>query len=208
MASFLLESQVREAARRRAREVGLEPADVLRRDGRSRRTRYDIFLSQTIRDAELVLGVYVLLTEGGYSVFCDWIDAPEDEPRNVTPANAELVRTVMKACDSLLFLDTPGAVQSLWMCWELGWFDGENGHVAVLPVVRDQRSYYSGREFLGLYPVAEIEPDGTLRIVRPAATNSWGVTLFESANWRDFPRWIERSPSDMRPRIIEGLRPW
>lgn len=208
MASFLLESQVREAARRRALEAGLESADVLRRDGRSRRTRYDIFLSQTIRDAELVLGVYVLLTEAGYSVFCDWIDTPEDEPRNVTPANAELVRTVMGVCDSLLFLDTPGAAQSLWMCWELGWFDGENGHVAVLPVVRDEHPYYSGREFLGLYPVTEIEPDGTLRIVRPPATNSWGVTLFESSNWRDFSRWVERSPSDMRPRIIEGLRPW
>ena len=104
-----------------------------------------MFMSQTIRDAEIVLGVYDLLTEMGYCVFCDWIAAPEAHRDAVTPANAALIRAVMATSASLLFLDTDSAAQSLWMCRELGWFDGQNGHVAVLPVLADDQKRYRGR---------------------------------------------------------------
>lgn len=96
---------------------------------------YDIFLSQTIRDTELVLGVYDQLTELGFRVFCDWIHAPAIDRGAVTPANADYLRQIMRKSKSLLFLDTEGAVQSLLMCWELGWFDGHDGYVAILPIL-------------------------------------------------------------------------
>jgi hypothetical protein len=204
----LHEGSVRARAAGRAQAEGLSVEEALGRVSRRQAARYDIFLSQTIRDAAIVLGVYDLLTVMGYLVFCDWVDAPDADRAKVTPANAAFVRHVMSVSDTLLFLDTDGADQSLWMCWELGWFDGMKGYVGVLPVLPDGKDYYRGREFLGLYPYIEIEENGRLRIVRPPATNSHGITLFEAPNSTDFDRWREDAPDLMRPRVIEHWGRW
>lgn len=204
--AILSEGAIRARARQRAQREGVSVDEALRRVSRRRATRYDIFLSQTIRDAEVVLGVYDLLVEMGFVVFCDWLDAPEADRAEVTPANAEFIRSVMSLSDTLLFLDTANADQSLWMCWELGWFDGAKGHVAVLPVLPEGQGYYRGREFLGLYPYVEIDAEGHLKVVRPAAVNSQGMMLFESPNSRRFERWREGAPAFMRPKIIEHWR--
>jgi len=206
--ALLNESDIRARGRRRALEEGLTVDEALAQVARKQAPRYDVFLSQTMRDAEIVLGVYDLLTAIGYNVFCDWITAPKAHRDEVTPANAAFIRTVMSASDSLLFIDTEGAVQSRWMCWELGWFDGANGRIAVLPVLRDDQKYYSGREFLGLYPYVEIDGDGRLKVVRPPAVNSRGMILFEAPNSRSFDRWKDDTSDFMRPRVIEGMSFW
>ena len=82
-------------ARARPAAQGVSVLEAFSRAARQRLARYDIFLSQTIRDAEIVLGVYDLLTAAGYSVFCDWIEAPEADRSQVTPANAAFVRATM-----------------------------------------------------------------------------------------------------------------
>ena len=107
--ALLREGEVRARARRRASAQGISIAEALRQVARQRLARYDIFLSQTIRDAEMVLGVYDLLTSVGYTVFCDWIEAPEAHRNQVTPANAAFIRATMSVSDTLLFLDTRGA---------------------------------------------------------------------------------------------------
>lgn len=206
--SYLHEGDLRARARHRAHAEGVSVDELLARIARKRSPRYDIFLSQTTRDAEIVLGVYDLLTEMGYSVFCDWITAPETHRDDVTPANAAFIRTVMGISASLLFLDTEGSAQSLWMCWELGWFDGQNGHVAVLPILPDDQKYYRAREFLGLYPYIKVDKNGQLEVVRPPATNRHGITLFQAPNTKSFDRWKDEGEGFMRPRVIEDLRFW
>lgn len=203
--AFLRETEIRARARRRAGAEGVSVEEALRRASRQRRSRYDIFLSQTIRDAEVVLGVYDLLSEKGYAVFCDWIDAPEADRSEVTPANAAFVREMMSISDTLLFLDTENADQSLWMCWELGWFDGGQGPVGILPVLPDQQRYYRGREFLGLYPYLEIDEDGRLKVIRPVVADPSGIMLFESPNSRSFDSWRTDPRDYMRPR---AFGPW
>lgn len=200
--AFLHESDIRANGRRRAAAEGVSPHEAMRRVSRSRRPRYDIFLSQTIHDAEIVLGVYAVLTEKGYVVFCDWIDAPEARRREVTPANADFIRRMLTISDTLLFLDTEKADQSLWMCWELGWFDGARGTVGVLPVLPDRHNYYRGREFLGLYPYLEIDEDGGLKVVRPVVAGPTGITLLESPNSRAFDSWRSDPRDCMRPRVV------
>ena len=55
----------------------------------------------------------------------------------------------------MLYLTTANSVQSVWMPWELGYFDGHKpGHVAILPVIESGVGF-EGQEFLGLYPVME-----------------------------------------------------
>lgn len=203
--TFLRENDVRARARNRASSQRLSIAEALRLVARQRLARYDIFLSQTIRDAELVLGVYDLLTSAGYAVFCDWTEMPETDRSRVTPSNAAFIRTTMSTSDSLLFLDTSGAVQSLWMCWELGWFDGHRGPVAILPVLGENDRHYRGREFLGLYPYVELDEEGRLKVVRPVVNDRNGVMIFEAPNTRSFDSWRANPGDFMHPRVIGDL---
>ncbi len=50
------------------------------------------------------------------------------------------------------------------MPWEMGYFDGIRGKVAVCPIT--YKSSFEGREYLGLYPVMEkdlwLHKDGKL----------------------------------------------
>ena len=56
--ALIRELDIRARAQRRALAEGRSVADVLSYTARQRLSHYDIFLSQTIRDAELVLGIY------------------------------------------------------------------------------------------------------------------------------------------------------
>jgi hypothetical protein len=203
--AIIRESEVRIRARRRAQALSQTPVEALNALASIRRPHFDIFLSQSIRDAEIVLGIYDLLVEQGYSVFCDWIIAPEVSRFEVSPTNAAFVRGVMTICDTFLFLDTEQADQSLWMCWELGWFDGQNGHVAILPVLEDKTVHYRSREFLGLYPYVEIDEKGKLILRRPVVTGPAGFTILESPNMRSFDGWRSGNATDFRPRV---MGPW
>ena len=200
--AFLHESEVRARAREQARRAGVTAEALLQGVSRKRAAHYDIFLSQTIRDAEIVLGVYGLLTELGFTVFCDWIAEPDADRSAVTPAHAELIRSTMAISDTLLFLDTEAADQSLWMCWELGWFDGRKGLVGILPVLPDEARYYRGREFLGLYPYVELDEESKLKVVRPVVAGPGGVMMFEAPNSRNFESWRKDPRDFMRPRVI------
>lgn len=202
---LLTERFIRERARDFMVREGLTAERCLERASKQSLSRYDIFLSQTKRDAEIVLGVYAYLTSLGYKVFCDWIEMPKVDGSSVTPANAELVRTAMKLSDTMLFIDSDGAEQSRWMCWELGWFDAAKGYVAILPLASENKKYYEGREFLGLYPYVRLGIDDDLEIVRPFAKNSRGSAMFEAPNSLSFENWRQRGGDFYRPRSIEHL---
>lgn len=204
--TFIRESDVRARAHRRAKSSGQTPHDALNDLAAVRRSRFDIFLSQTTRDAEIVLGVYDLLFEQGYSIFCDWIIAPEVSRSQVSPANAAFVRGAMMICDTLLFLDTEQADQSLWMCWELGWFDGNKGHVAILPVLADKTLQYRSREFLGLYPYIEVDEKGQLFLRRPVVVGPTGAIILEAPNQRSFQGWRSADASEFRTRVMGAWR--
>lgn len=115
--------------------------------------RFDIFLSHSIKDDELVLGVKYLLEQRGLKVYVDWTDDPQLDRSAVTPETADLLRRRMRQSASLLYLSTDAASNSKWMPWELGYFDGfRNGHVAVMPLVDSPNDKFRGQEYLGLYP--------------------------------------------------------
>ena len=200
---LLTQEAMRQRARSVASEQGQTVEEILGGIARSPSDAYDVFLSQTHADAEIVLGIYDLLTTSGLTVFCDWISAPEVSREAVTPHNAAFLRYVMGKCASLLFIDSQSAHESVWMGWELGWFDGHDGHVAILPVLTEEHSFYRGREFLGLYPYVTVTEQGVLSVVRPYATNQRGLSLLEAPNTVSFDLWKRAGSPFMRPRDIE-----
>ena len=113
---------------------------------------FDMFLSHTIYDAEIILGVKATLEDLGYFTYVDWINDPKLDRSRVTPGTADILRQRMINSRSLLYIATANTDNSRWMPWECGYFDGLRSKVAVLPVVATSSDSFNGLEFLGLYP--------------------------------------------------------
>ncbi|WP_439148348.1 TIR domain-containing protein [Vibrio sp.] len=114
---------------------------------------YDIFLSHSSKDSELILGVKSTLEDLGYSVYVDWVDDAQLDRSQVNEATAALLRERMNASKSLFYVTTENSVTSKWMPWECGYFDGVREKVAILPI--KQYSFgneFIGQEYLSLYP--------------------------------------------------------
>lgn len=128
--------------------------DVLREatESFSEAKNYDIFLSHSIKDEELVLGIKSIFEDLSYTVYVDWIDDPQLNRSKVTPETAAILRHRMSSSKSLLYVTTENAENSKWMPWECGYFDGLKEKVAIVPVKASAVSSYSGQEYLGLYP--------------------------------------------------------
>lgn len=117
---------------------------------------YDVFLSHSFMDAEIVLGVVKFIEDQGKTVYVDWLEDRDLDRENVTAATADLLRTRMKASSSLVYAASTASTQSKWMPWEVGYFDGMRpGLVSILPIVDRTDSEWKGQEYLGLYPVID-----------------------------------------------------
>lgn len=93
---WLTESRVRARAIGYAASLGVEVAlgihALIQALKEACTERFDIFLSHSIRDAELVLGVKVVLEDAGKSVYIDWIEDPALDRAQVTGKTADMLR--------------------------------------------------------------------------------------------------------------------
>ncbi|WGE49517.1 toll-Interleukin receptor [Actinobacillus equuli] len=128
-------------------------------------SNFDVFLSHSIKDEDLVLGVVKILEGMGKRVYVDWIVDKQFSRDSVTPETAETLRKRMKQSLHLLYLATDSSSSSKWMPWELGYFDGMKPEkVAILPLVDSIYSSFKGQEYLGLYPA--LDKDGLKQFLR------------------------------------------
>lgn len=159
--AYITKNEARQAARSRLQKsYGSSATQILREAVRASAAEesFDIFLSHSSEDSEIVLGVREILVGLGLKVYIDWIDDPQLDRGNVTSENADILRRRMRASKSLVYLTTKSSSTSRWMPWELGYFDGlRNGFIGILPVV-DAGGGFSGQEYLGLYPLVERLP--------------------------------------------------
>lgn len=153
--ALLNESEVRARARSQTAARGKTARSLVLESASTKEEAFDVFLSHARVDEELVLGVKLLLEDAKQRVYVDWIDDPMLDRANVSPTTANELRKRMNQSQSLMYLFTPSAKRSNWMPWELGYFDGLNGNVAVLPVLGNSSDGYDGHEFVGLYPYVD-----------------------------------------------------
>lgn len=119
---------------------------------------YDIFLSHSSKDTEIVAGLKLRIEDLGYSVYVDWIDDPLLNRAHVTKETALKLQDRMKNCKSLIYAFSPNASNSKWMPWELGYFDAlKKGRVSVLPIKETSYGTFKGTEYLEIYNYIQID---------------------------------------------------
>jgi len=154
--ALLTRDQAVRASRTKASSIYLAEAELRHSASSPKSTSFDIFLSHSFEDAEVVLGVKVLLEGEGLSVYVDWIEDALVDRSRVNAQTADLLRSRMNHSKYLLYASSVASPDSKWMPWELGYFDGRRpGHVGVLPIVQYAGSRFEGVEYLSLYPVIE-----------------------------------------------------
>jgi hypothetical protein len=158
--AYLTRGQAVAAARRAVSTVDLAESELRKSAQAPLTRRFDLFLSHSIGDAEVILGVKELLETEGLSVYVDWVVDPQLDRRKVTPATAARLRERMNRCGYLLYASSSSSSNSKWMPWELGYFDGRRGRVGILPVVASAGAGFAGVEYLGLYPRVELAEVG------------------------------------------------
>ena len=156
--AFLRISEARAAGQAARSYVSKSASQILLEDSRkfSATDRYDIFLSHSYQDADVIYGIKSIIEKAGLKVYVDWIEDPGLDRGKVTTRTAQVLRERMQTCTSLVYVHSPNAAQSVWMPWEVGYFDGfKPGHVWILPLVSEYDSEFKGQEYLGLYPPIE-----------------------------------------------------
>ena len=126
------EAVVRSAGRRAAMRVNLTAAAQLRQlDKTSADKGFDIFLSHSYLDAEVVLGLRETITAMGFSIYVDWVDDVHLRRSDVSRETAVALRQRMASSKALFYATSIASPASKWMPWECGYFDGLKGKVAV-----------------------------------------------------------------------------
>jgi hypothetical protein len=176
--AYLTRTEAIRAARARFRYRDLMEAELRKSAHSGVDTYFDIFLSHSYEDAEVIAGVAALLEADGLTVYVDWLEDPQLDRSQVTPATARHLRTRMDHCGFLLYASSKSAIKSKWMPWELGYFDGHRPQrVGILPIVTNPLEGFTGVEYLGLYPTIErIEfQDLKTRFGRYSRTDRYGA---------------------------------
>jgi hypothetical protein len=189
--AYLREAEVRRAARAdhrvmaKAFDSGAVLAEAAQTAPLSR--SFDVFLCHSIGDAELVQGAKTILERQNLTVYVDWIVDPTMNRSTVTADTARTLRSRLTNSKSLLYLYSNNSRRSRWMPWELGFFDGRDGPVGVLPIAPDQGELDFGQEeYLGLYPKVELAGN-TLFVNR---TLRHPVLPTDTSNYSGFTRWM------------------
>lgn len=159
--AFFTKSEARAAAARNRglqKIAGMSSGRILKESvtAATAADSFDVFLSHSIADAEIVLGIKQLLEESGLKVYVDWVEDAQLDRRAVTKESAAVLRQRMRQSKSLIYLSSENSSSSKWMPWELGYFDGfKPDGVAIMPVLDSPTDAFKGQEYLGLYPIVQ-----------------------------------------------------
>jgi hypothetical protein len=117
--AYLTEGTVRSAAKADVEVATLQKSftQVLTESIKKNRSAdsYDVFLSHSIKDAEIVLGAKRIIEKSGRTVYVDWIVDSSLDRSKVTGNTAEKLRSRMRQCRSLIYLYSAQSQHSRWM---------------------------------------------------------------------------------------------
>lgn len=118
--------------------------------------KWDIFLSHSKKDEELLIGAAEFLRSKGFTVYVDWVYDIQLNRSDVNIDTALKLQERMQNCKMMIYLHTVNSGNSKWCPWELGYFDGcHNGNVFRMPLTDDEGNV-GNQEYLALYPYVDL----------------------------------------------------
>lgn len=92
----------------------------------------DVFVSHKREDTGVAKKLVRRIRKFGYSCYADYEDPflLDDEDRDPERVSHR-IRTNLRGCTALIFIHSGQAIESKWMPWELGFFDGRWGMASV-----------------------------------------------------------------------------
>lgn len=120
---------------------------------------FDIFLSHSFNDREIIPSLKRQLESLGYSVYVDWINDRLTSRKNVTPKTAEILQKRMKQSKSLFYVTSKNSPNSKQMPWEFKYFnDLKDKKIAILPIQKNDNflKNFKGEDYLSLYHYVDI----------------------------------------------------
>lgn len=113
-----------------------------------------VFISHKHDDLGDLKGLIGFL-EKNYNIKA-YIDSKDPAMPKVTSGEtAKRIKDRMNQCEKFILLATEGAIESKWCNWELGYGDAtklEKNSVALFPIKEKSKYFYSGNEYLEIYP--------------------------------------------------------
>lgn len=159
--TYLTEADVYERASRDTERLQKTARNVLLEAIAAPMASFDVFLSHSaVEPAELLLGVKSILEDQGFKVYVDNYGDPHISPVSITPAMASVLRDRMRKSKTLLYIHSHHSTRAPWMPWQLGFFDGLNGAVGIIPVTHHGEETFKGEEYLNLYPYVDVTGQG------------------------------------------------
>jgi hypothetical protein len=142
---------------------------------------FDVFLSYSYPEKEVVEGLYFRLKEMGFTAYLDFITDRELNPDKVDKTTASVIRNRLANSSTLLFVVPASNVISKWTPWELGVADGQGRKCGLVGVTSEELGYarFQKAEFLTLYPSVE-EIEGSSSMLLAVRDEQEELVLFSS----------------------------
>ena len=120
---------------------------------------FDIFLSHSSKDLELLLKIKTMLNADGINVYIDWVNDYAELRRELT--NKDAARVIIeriRASRAFLYIETEASAYSQWTPWELGYAHAIGKKICVLEI----QEIPEPPAYLSIYDQARIENDSIM----------------------------------------------
>lgn len=114
---------------------------------------FDVFLSHSSKDKDILPSVISFLSEYGVNVYIDKSD--NELPQNISPETGKILKNRIQEARKFIVLISENSRYSKWIPWELGIADEKKKmkNIALLPTVESGfLPDWPQQEYLGLYP--------------------------------------------------------
>lgn len=99
----------------------------------------DFFISHRSTDKEIIKSLKEVLNKQGFDCYVDWMYDREQLMREYScKETAEVLIERLKQSKALLYVLTEESLKSIWMPWELGFFNALNKPIYVYMVIKDE----------------------------------------------------------------------
>ena len=123
--------------------------------------QYDVFLSHSSLDSDLVLQLLSILNSKGLTVYVDWVEDQTALKRYLTSADtAKVLIERIKSSRVILYVKTSQSALSLWTPWELGYAQAIGKKITALEI-----EYIVGTpQYLDIYDKSKLLEDGNIMV--------------------------------------------